>query len=114
MNLTLHPSNILLLGPPGSMSGSHRAKAVLGVSVLFCGFSIWAVHWLQNYEREVGGLQDLKARLTSRLQTMYQGVIRDDKRRADKLKKREEDMKESAKKREVYESVQRVSTAVER
>jgi len=75
------------------MSGTHRAKIVLGISVLFCGFSVWSVHWLQNFERK----------------TMYQGVIRDDQRRAEKMRKREEELKESAKKRVVYESVQSIS-----
>jgi protein PET117 len=40
---------------------------------------------------------------------MYQGVIRDDKRRAEKMKRREEELKVSAKRRELYESVQTVS-----
>jgi PET assembly of cytochrome c oxidase, mitochondrial len=41
-------------------------------------------------------------------QDMYQGVLRDDERRAKKLQERREQLEESAKKREVYESVQRV------
>jgi protein PET117 len=39
---------------------------------------------------------------------MYQGVLRDDERRAKKLQERREQLEESAKKRELYESVQRV------
>ena len=44
------------------------------------------------------------------LQTMYQGVIRDDERRKRKMKEREEDFLRSQQKRSKYESVQRVET----
>lgn len=40
---------------------------------------------------------------------MYQGVLRDDERRKEKMKKREEDLKESLRKRAEYERVQAVS-----
>jgi protein PET117 len=39
---------------------------------------------------------------------MYQGVVRDDARRQDKMKKREEEFRESQRKRELYERVQKV------
>jgi len=45
---------------------------------------------------------------------MYKGVIRDDERRREKLRKREEDFKESARKRELYENVQTVSSKTDR
>ncbi|KZS94759.1 hypothetical protein SISNIDRAFT_452874 [Sistotremastrum niveocremeum HHB9708] len=74
---------------------SRTAKVTLVASMLFCGVTVWGVHYLQNWERE----------------TMYQGVIRDDARRAEKLKKREEELRESARKQSVYESVQKVQTS---
>jgi protein PET117 len=40
---------------------------------------------------------------------MYKGVIRDDERRREKMHRREEEMKESARKQEAYEGVQKVS-----
>jgi len=42
---------------------------------------------------------------------MYQGVLRDDERRREKMKQREEDLKASQKKREIYERVQAVEKA---
>jgi len=42
-------------------------------------------------------------------QTMYQGVLRDDARRLEKHRRREEELKESLRKRELYERVQTVS-----
>ena len=41
---------------------------------------------------------------------MYQGVLRDDERRKRKMKEREEEFLRSQRKREVYESVQRVES----
>ena len=43
------------------------------------------------------------------IQTMYQGVLRDDARRLDKHRQREEALQESLRKRELYERVQTVS-----
>lgn len=40
---------------------------------------------------------------------MHQGVLRDDERRKEKMKQREEDLKESSRKREEYERVQTVT-----
>jgi protein PET117 len=40
---------------------------------------------------------------------MYQGVLRDDERRRAKMKKRQEDLEESLRKREEYERVQPVT-----
>jgi len=42
---------------------------------------------------------------------MYQGVLRDDERRREKMKQREEDLKASQNKREIYERVQAVEKA---
>jgi protein PET117 len=39
---------------------------------------------------------------------MYQGVLRDDERRKEKMKQRVEDLEESKRKREIYERVQKV------
>ena len=39
---------------------------------------------------------------------MYKGVIRDDERRATKLRERQELLNESQRKRELYESMQKV------
>lgn len=41
---------------------------------------------------------------------MYQGVLRDDERRREKMKQREADLQESLRKREEYERVQPVSS----
>lgn len=42
------------------------------------------------------------------IQTMYKGVLRDDERRKQKMKKRQEELEDSQRKREIYERVQRV------
>jgi protein PET117 len=39
---------------------------------------------------------------------MFQGVIRDDARRLEKMRQREEEFRESSRKREMYEQVQNV------
>jgi protein PET117 len=39
---------------------------------------------------------------------MYKGVLRDDVRRGEKMKQREEELRESQRKREIYERVQSV------
>jgi protein PET117 len=44
---------------------------------------------------------------------MYQGVLRDDERRREKMKKRHEDLQESLRKREEYERVQAVTSATQ-
>jgi hypothetical protein len=44
------------------------------------------------------------------MQTMYQGVVRDDARRSEKMKQREDELRESQRKRELYERVQSVRT----
>lgn len=41
---------------------------------------------------------------------MYKGVLKDDKRRKEKMQKREEDLQESIRKRELYERVQKVTS----
>ena len=40
---------------------------------------------------------------------MYKGVLRDDERRAEKMRQREEELQESLRKRESYERVQSVT-----
>ncbi|KAG2338622.1 hypothetical protein BDR05DRAFT_893181 [Suillus weaverae] len=71
---------------------STRAKATLAASFAFSSFIIWAVHYQQSRERE----------------DMFQGVIRDDARRLEKMRQREEEFRESSRKREMYEQVQNV------
>lgn len=71
---------------------SARAKATLAASCAVSAFIIWGVHYQQNKEREV----------------MYQGVVRDDERRREKMKQREEEFRISQRKRETYERVQTV------
>jgi protein PET117 len=39
---------------------------------------------------------------------MFQGVIRDDARRLEKMRQREEEFRESSRRREIYEQVQNV------
>jgi protein PET117 len=41
---------------------------------------------------------------------MYKGVLRDDARRLEKMRQREEELRESQRKRELYERVQTVPT----
>ncbi|KAI0731373.1 hypothetical protein C8Q76DRAFT_718641 [Earliella scabrosa] len=72
---------------------SRAAKITLGSAVLGSAFIIWGVHHLQIRERE----------------TMYQGVLRDEERRREKMKQREEELQRSLEKRERYERVQSVS-----
>lgn len=42
---------------------------------------------------------------------MYKGVIRDDARRREKTRKREEELLESSRKRQLYENVQAVNSS---
>ncbi|KAF8845100.1 hypothetical protein BDN67DRAFT_920428 [Paxillus ammoniavirescens] len=71
---------------------SSRAKAALVASFAISGAIIWGVHYQQHKERE----------------DMFQGVLRDDERRREKMRRRQEDFQESQRKREVYESTQTV------
>ncbi|KZT09844.1 uncharacterized protein LAESUDRAFT_601438, partial [Laetiporus sulphureus 93-53] len=72
---------------------SRLAKATLVASLVTSTVIIWGVHRLQSQERE----------------TMYQGVLRDDQRRKEKMRHREAELQESLQRREIYESVQTVS-----
>ncbi|KAF8075098.1 hypothetical protein FPV67DRAFT_1408509 [Lyophyllum atratum] len=76
---------------------NRGAKLTLLGAVLASSFTIWAVHFQQDQERE----------------NMYKGVLRDDERRREKMRQRELDLEESRKKRERYESVQSVERAAE-
>ncbi|KIY49973.1 hypothetical protein FISHEDRAFT_40284 [Fistulina hepatica ATCC 64428] len=71
---------------------SSRAKVTLAATVVLSAFTIWGVHYLQHKE----------------LEDMYQGVLRDDVRRKEKMAQREADLMESRKKQALYESVQTV------
>lgn len=42
---------------------------------------------------------------------MYQGILRDDERRREKMKQREEELRISQRKREIYERVQTVASS---
>jgi protein PET117 len=44
------------------------------------------------------------------IQTMYQGVLRDDERRREKMRQRQNDLLQSHQKREIYERVQTVNS----
>ncbi|KDR80699.1 hypothetical protein GALMADRAFT_61615 [Galerina marginata CBS 339.88] len=70
----------------------RRAKATLFGAVLFSSVTIWAVHFQQHQERD----------------TMYKGVLKDDERRRQKMRQREEDLRISQQKRELYERIQPV------
>jgi len=70
----------------------RRAKATLIGAVVFSTLTIWAVHFQQQQERD----------------TMYRGVLRDDERRREKFRQREEELRTSQRKRELYEQVQKV------
>ncbi|KAF8817390.1 hypothetical protein BYT27DRAFT_7152876 [Phlegmacium glaucopus] len=72
--------------------GNRKAKATLFGASIFAAFTIWAVHYQQHQERA----------------TMYKGVLRDDERRRAKSKQREDDLRESQRKRQIYERVQTV------
>ncbi|KAG1746545.1 uncharacterized protein EDB91DRAFT_1219512 [Suillus paluster] len=72
---------------------STRAKATLAASFAFSSFIIWAVHYQQARERE----------------DMFQGVIRDDARRLEKMRQREEEFRASSRKREIFEQVQNIA-----
>ncbi|KII87336.1 hypothetical protein PLICRDRAFT_177100 [Plicaturopsis crispa FD-325 SS-3] len=71
---------------------SRAAKATLVGAIALSTFTVWFVHFQQNQEHE----------------NMYKGVLRDDERRLEKKRQREEDLKESLRKRELYERVQPV------
>ncbi|KAK0188631.1 hypothetical protein F5146DRAFT_1056052 [Armillaria mellea] len=71
---------------------SLPAKATLTCACLFTALTVYAVHFQQKQERE----------------TQYQGVLKDDIRRAEKMRQRKDDFEESKRKRALYESVQRV------
>ncbi|KAF4569616.1 hypothetical protein EYR40_008594 [Pleurotus pulmonarius] len=69
---------------------SRTARATLGASICFTSLIIWGVHYQQQQEHE----------------NMYKGVLRDDERRLEKMRKREEDLQASLQKRELYEKLQ--------
>ncbi|KAG6868742.1 hypothetical protein C0993_011321 [Termitomyces sp. T159_Od127] len=71
---------------------NRGAKLTLFGAILLSSLTIYAVHFQQEQERE----------------SMYQGVLRDDERRKQKMKQREEALQESRRKREIYERVQTV------
>ncbi|GJE91280.1 PET117 domain-containing protein [Phanerochaete sordida] len=71
---------------------SRAAKATLVGSLLFSVGIIYTVHFMQRRESE----------------TMFQGVLRDDERRKEKMRQRQADFEESQRKRALYEQVQHV------
>lgn len=88
---------------------NRAAKATLFAAVAFSSLTIWAVHHQQQQEREVTTSLIGAVHSTQRFQTMYQGVLKDDQRRQEKMRQREENLKASQQKRELYEKVQAVS-----
>ncbi|EMD39085.1 hypothetical protein CERSUDRAFT_112780 [Gelatoporia subvermispora B] len=75
---------------------SRVAKITFASSIILSAGIVWGVHYMQQQERE----------------TMYQGVLRDDERRREKMRQREEDLRESQRKRALYERFQPVSGSV--
>ncbi|KAF8524491.1 hypothetical protein JB92DRAFT_2703239 [Gautieria morchelliformis] len=66
---------------------SRAAKITLVGSIILSAMTVWGVHFLQEWERNV----------------MYQGVLRDDERRRDKQRQRQADYEASQRNREVFE-----------
>ena len=95
---------------------SRAAKMTLGVSMVACIGTIWGVHYMQRREREVrvfaqiffGWESHFSRRWTADRQVMHQGVLRDDARRAARLREREEALEASREKHRAYERVQKV------
>ncbi|TRM57941.1 hypothetical protein BD626DRAFT_411335 [Schizophyllum amplum] len=71
---------------------SRRAAITLGTVVFLSSLTVWGVHYQQESEREA----------------MYQGVLKDDARRREKMLQRQLDFEESKKKREIYERAQSI------
>jgi protein PET117 len=100
--------------PPIAVDMTRAAKGTLIASCIISSLIIWGVHFQQNQEREVRDNSNLQLpHLTNLVKTMYQGVLRDDERRREKMKKRQEDLQESLRKREEYERVQSVTSATQ-
>ncbi|KZV63572.1 hypothetical protein PENSPDRAFT_691532 [Peniophora sp. CONT] len=76
---------------------SRKATITLATTVAVTIGIVFGVHWQQQREHEV----------------MYQGVLRDDERRREKMKQREEDFRLSQEKRRIYEAVQTVKPSAE-
>ncbi|VDB91967.1 unnamed protein product [Peniophora sp. CBMAI 1063] len=76
---------------------SRKATITLATTVAVTIGVVYGVHWQQQKEHEV----------------MYQGVLRDDERRRDKMKQREEDLRISQEKRRIYEAVQTVKPSTD-
>ncbi|KAG9046658.1 hypothetical protein FS837_003905 [Tulasnella sp. UAMH 9824] len=77
---------------------SRASKITLGLATGFCVFTVWGVHYMQWAERE----------------SMYQGVLKDEARMAEKRKlqqQREAELQESIRKRAIYEAVQKVESS---
>ncbi|KAF8555964.1 hypothetical protein OG21DRAFT_1409918 [Imleria badia] len=77
---------------------STRAKATLAASCAISVFIIWGVHYQQIKERD----------------DMFQGVLRDDERRREKMRQRQQEFEESKRKREIYERTQTVVSSEQR
>ena len=90
---------------------SRAAKITLGAALVTSALIVWGVHHLQVTEREVRRVPTLSKASTDciRFQTMYQGVLKDDERRREKMRQREEELQRSLQRRELYERVQTVS-----
>ncbi|KAI4523824.1 hypothetical protein EV122DRAFT_221418 [Schizophyllum commune] len=71
---------------------TRKAALTLGTVICLSALTVWGVHYQQEAERE----------------SMYQGVLRDDVRRREKMLQRQLDLEESKKKREIYERAQKV------
>jgi protein PET117 len=91
---------------------SRAAKATLIASIVISSLIVWGVHHLQDQEHDMCTILSRSFYVLYQLvlQTMYQGVLRDDERRRRKMKEREEELLQSQRKREIYERVQRIET----
>ncbi|CAG8583783.1 1043_t:CDS:2 [Acaulospora colombiana] len=78
---------------------SKMARVTLVGSAIICGITVWGVHYLQRKELDVSPRHP---------KDMYKGVLRDDERRAAKMKERQEQLMESQRKQAIYETVQKV------
>ncbi|KAF5338408.1 hypothetical protein D9611_012491 [Ephemerocybe angulata] len=75
----------------------RKAKITLAGAVTFCALTVYAVHFQQWQEGE----------------NMYQGVLRDDERRKEKMRQRQDKFDESQRRRALYEKVQKVERATD-
>ena len=90
---------------------SRLAKATLASSLVLSVGIIYTVHYMPRQEADVRVRQFTGSDTPDDVpkhKSMFKGVLRDDERRRDKMRKREEELAESQRKRAIYEAVQQV------